>query len=182
MEDSSCITIVVTGSDLSELTKEAGGHRIQRIPENERKGRVHSSTVTVAVISQEAENTLELHDKDLKIEWFSGTGCGGQHRNKHQNSARVTHLPTGEVATAQTRSRQSSLKLAKDDLLARLDALSKSKKVSELSSLRTSQMGSGMRGDKIRTYRSQDNSAKDHRTGKSAQLSKILAGNFHLLW
>lgn len=121
-------------------------------------------------------------DKDLKIEWYSGTGAGGQHRNKHQNSARITHLPTGEVATAQTRSRESSLVSAKEALVSRLNELGLEKNRNDLSSTRKSQMGSGMRGDKIRTYQMQHDIATDHRTGVKVSASRALDGNINELW
>ena len=89
------------------LDNEPGGHRIQRVPPTERKGRVHTSTVTVAVLDPSIAQTA-IQDRDLRVEWYSGTGAGGQYRNKHQNSCRITHIPTGIQATAQCRSRENS--------------------------------------------------------------------------
>ena len=175
------VHILVQGTDLSGLKNEAGGHRIQRIPPTERKGRVHTSTVTVAIIDESAP-TIKVMDADLKIEWYSGTGAGGQHRNKHQNSCRITHLPTGIVATAQTRSRQNSLDQALSTISKEIDKLVKSQYNNAIACDRKQQVGSGMRGDKIRTYRFQDDVVKDHRTDKSASTKRVLAGNFQLLW
>jgi peptide chain release factor 1 len=121
-------------------------------------------------------------DADLKIEWYSGTGSGGQHRNKHQNSCRITHIPTGLLATAQCRSRENSLAEARKTIEQRLDILVKNKYNNTISSDRRQQVGSGMRGDKIRTYRFQDDVVKDHMSDKSASVKKVLAGNFDLLW
>jgi len=163
------------------LENEAGGHRIQRNPPTERKGRVHTSTVTVAVIDPTIQKT-EFKDTDFKIEWFSGTGAGGQNRNKVQNSCKITHIQSGIVSTAQTRSRINSLNLAKSSLLEKLKALEESTRNKEISSYRKEQVGSGMRGDKIRTYRFQDDIVKDHITGKSASVKQVLKGNFDLLW
>ncbi len=163
------------------LENEAGGHRIQRVPPTERKGRVHSSTVTVAIINPEIKEK-EYSDADFKIEWYSGTGAGGQHRNKHQNSCRITHINTGQVATAQCRSRLNSLEQAKTSLLEQLKFGDKKEYYSELSANRKNQVGSGMRGDKMRTYRFQDDIVKDHATGNSASVVKVLKGNFDLLW
>ena len=175
--------ILVEGTDLSGLEQEAGGHRIQRVPPTERKGRVHTSTVTVAVIDADGHSsTVDIPERDLRIEWYSGTGAGGQHRNKHQNSCRITHLPTGIVATAQTRSRQNSLDQAKSTIFLMVDNLVKSVYNKDLASDRKQQVGSGMRGDKIRTYRFQDDVVKDHLTNKTASVKKVLAGNFNLLW
>jgi len=154
---------------------------LQRIPPTERKGRVHTSTVTVAIIDP-TEKVEEYPDSDFKIEWYSGTGAGGQFRNKHQNSCRITHIPTGKVATAQHRSRQNSLDSAKCNLVSLLQEQNKQKRNFEVSSIRKEQVGSGMRGDKIRTYRMQDDIVKDHITGKSASVEKVLKGNFDLLW
>jgi peptide chain release factor 1 len=163
------------------LYNESGGHRIQRVPPTERKGRVHTSTVTVAIVDPSTHST-ELKESDLKIEWFSGTGAGGQHRNKHQNSCRLAHSPTGIVVTAQTRSRQSSLLEAKKALQERVDFIMSSAHNGNVASDRKQQVGSGMRGDKIRTYRFQDDVVKDHLTNKVASVKKVLAGNFNLLW
>lgn len=172
----------VSGDDLSELNNEPGGHRIQRIPPTERRGRVHSSTVTVAVIDPKERRTIEYNDRDFKLEWYSGTGAGGQHRNKHQNSCRLTHLQTKEVATAQCRSRENSFAQAQSELLARLNGSALSSDLKEVAQFRKEQVGSGERGDKIRTYRFQDDQVKDHRTGQTAVLSKVMQGNFRLLW
>lgn len=175
--------ILVEGTDLSGLENECGGHRIQRVPPTERKGRVHTSTVTVAVIDRiEGIGPSTIPDCDLKVEWYSGTGAGGQHRNKHQNSCRITHLPTGVVATAQTRSRQNSYNLAIQNIQKELDADAKRRYNSNIASTRKDQVGSGMRGDKIRTYRFQDDRVQDHVTGKTASTKKVLQGNFELLW
>jgi peptide chain release factor 1 len=166
------------------LDNECGGHRIQRVPPTEWKGRVHTSTVTVAVIdgSEQTSQGVLIPHSDLKIEWYSGTGAGGQHRNKHQNSCRITHIPTGAVATAQCRSRQNSYNEAMQDIQSRVDNLTLSKYNSSISNNRREQVGSGMRGDKIRTYRFQDDSVQDHVTGKRAKCNTVLKGNFELLW
>ena len=171
----------IEGSDLQGLYHEPGGHRIQRVPPTERKGRVHTSTVTVAIIDPQ-EVCSVIRDSDLRIEWYSGTGAGGQHRNKHQNSCRITHIPTGTVATAQCRSRENSLNEAMTAIKERIDSMMQNKYNTEVASNRRQQVGSGMRGDKIRTYRFQDDVVKDHMTDKSASVKKVLAGNFDLLW
>lgn len=173
------------GSDLTQLNNEPGGHRLQRTPPTEKRGRVHTSTVTVAVIhtDQYAEpDYSEIDPRDFKTEWYSGTGAGGQHRNKHQNSIRLTHLPTGLVETAQCRSRETSQKEAMEQMVKNLRSNAKYRSIVAQSIERKKQMGSGMRGDKVRTYRFQDNIATDNRTGKKAPLSKVMEGNFNLLW
>lgn len=151
------------------------------MPPTERKGRVHTSTVTVAVIdaifAEKQYNTA-----DFNISWFSGTGAGGQHRNKHQNSCRITYLPTGQVATAQCRSRVNSMEQAKAALMLQLINGDRFAQSISIATDRKEQVGSGMRGDKIRTYRFQDDVVKDHNSGKTASLPKVMRGNFDLLW
>lgn len=142
---------------------------------------MQTSTVTVAVIDPSISNFV--HSKnDFKIEWYSGTGCGGQHKNKHQNSCRITHIPSGITQTSQTRSRENSLSDAKSKL--ELLLIDKYRKESESTTalIRKNQVGSGERGDKIRTYRFQDNVVTDHNTGKSAPCDQIMKGRFKLLW
>ena len=153
------------------------------MPPTERKGRVHTSTVTVAVIDRDATpDVVPIPNNDIKIEWYSGTGAGGQHRNKHQNSCRITHLPSGLIVTAQTRSRQNSLSEAMAELQHRLDAELKRQYNNTIACERKQQVGSGMRGDKIRTYRFQDDRVMDHVTGKVSSTKKVLQGNFDNLW
>lgn len=166
------------------MDQEAGGHRIQRIPPTERRGRVHTSTVTVAVIDPDNDTNVneEIPDSDLVIEWYSGSGAGGQHRNKHCNSIRLKHIPTGIVRTAQKRSRDSSYKSAyaalKDDIT---NAMLKSTSDHQ-NNVRQQQVGTGMRGDKRRTYRFQEDRVVDHLTGKKATASQVMRGKFPKLW
>jgi peptide chain release factor 1 len=121
-------------------------------------------------------------DADLKIEWYSGTGAGGQYRNKHQNSCRITHIPTGITAKAECRSRTNSLEEAKLAIQQRVDSEAQSQYNTTVASDRKRQVGTGMRGDKIRTYRFQDDNVQDHLTGKRAKCSSVLKGNVDLLW
>ena len=143
------VHVLVEGADLSGLENEPGGHRIQRVPPTERKGRVHTSTVTVAVVDPQVISTV-ISEHDLEIEWFSGTGAGGQYRNKHQNSCRITHIPTGIVATAQCRSRENSYNEAMATIVNKVDNIVKTQYNNDVASNRREQVGSGMRGDKIR--------------------------------
>ena len=139
--------------------------------------------MTVAIIdATESQRAVAIPETDLKIEWYSGTGAGGQHRNKHQNSARVTHIPTGIVVTAQCRSRQNSLAEALQTIQTQVDNITQTAYNKTIAADRKQQVGSGMRGDKIRTYRFQDDRVQDHITGRSAKCSAVLKGNFDLLW
>lgn len=153
------------------------------MPPTERKGRVHTSTVTVAVIDGSSDpDSVAISKNDLKVEWYSGTGAGGQYRNKHQNSCRITHIPTGIIAKAECRSRQNSFEEAVAAIQQRVDFELKQLYNNNIAKDRKRQVGSGMRGDKIRTYRFQDDRVQDHLTGKSAKCSSILKGNVDLLW
>jgi protein subunit release factor A len=172
---------------LSGLHNEAGGHRIQRVPPNERRGRVHTSTVTVAVTSSPSESALDRTllqraETDFRVEWFSGSGAGGQHRNKHQNCARIFHIPTGLKQERQGRSRDSNYREAMSALVSMLDDRLRSGSKALEDDVRRQQIGSGMRGDKRRTYRFQDDTVVDHVSGKSMQASKAMKGGFASLW
>ena len=153
------------------------------MPPTERKGRVHTSTVTVAVIDRDAEiGSATISENDLKVEWYSGTGAGGQYRNKHQNSCRITHIPTGIIAKAECRSRQNSRDEALAQIQQRVDLLYKTQYNNTVAVDRRQQVGSGMRGDKIRTYRFQDDVVQDHKTGIKANCTQIMKGNIDHLW
>lgn len=128
------------------------------------------------------QHQVQFNEKDFKIEWYSGTGSGGQHRNKHQNSCRITHLQSGIISTAQCRSRENSLNEAKATILGRLEHQQRQSQYLSHSQIRKNQVGSGERGDKIRTYRMRDDRVKDHRTDKEASTTKVLSGYFDLLW
>lgn len=176
------ISLLITGKDLTCLDREAGGHRWQRIPPTEKRGRVHTSTVTVSVTDPDAVCDFELRDEDLSLSWYSGSGAGGQHRNKHANCARLTHVPSGITVTAQTRSRENSLQQARTALVERLQAMHASAQHDELSQQKKSQVGSGQRGDKIRTYRLQHDEICDHRTNKRITCRQLERGMLDLLW
>lgn len=165
---------------IDKWRQEAGGHRFQRVPPTERRGRVHTSTVTVAVVDHAAFESV-FNEDDVKIEWFSGTGKGGQNRNKVQASCRALHVPTGIIAKAETRSRTSSQNLAVAELKRRVDEAAQGLDASRKATERKQQVGSGMRGDKIRTYRLQDDTVVDHRTEKRATWKQIERGEFALL-
>lgn len=143
---------------------------------------MHTSTVTVAVVDPLAVPTGCRPDDDFSIEWFSGTGKGGQHRNKHQNCVRLTHRPTGIVQTITGRERASNLRQAFETLNARLDIDDAARRHGGQNAIRRDQVGSGQRGDKRRTYRFQEDQVWDDRTGKVARLSRVMAGHFDLLW
>lgn len=155
------------------------------MPPTERKGRVHTSTVTVAAFERGPQREAEgipRSDADFRIEWFRGSGAGGQHRNKHANSARVIHLPTGLTQERQGRKREKNLEEAMAAIRAELDALDAARAAAAENRQRAGQIGSGMRGDKRRTYRFQDDRVVDHVSGRDASCSRVMKGQFDLLW
>ncbi|WNO10887.1 peptide chain release factor-like protein [Teredinibacter sp. KSP-S5-2] len=165
------------------MLQEAGGHRIQRIPPTEKRGRVHTSSVTVAVYDASIKRDLEeLSNQDVRIEWFSGTGAGGQHRNKTQNCCRVIHTSTGMVESHQGRNRETNKKLALEALERRLFNAAKASQNMDINTIRTEQIGIGLRGEKIRTYRQKDNLVINHVNGKTTRYTSIMKGNFNKLW
>lgn len=144
---------------------------------------MHSSTVTVSVLPDTGQGApLIVPEADLHLEWYSGSGAGGQHRNKHQNSARLRHLPTGILVTAQCRKREESLRQARAALLERLSILAQTDTRGRENMVRADQVGTGMRADKRRTYRFRDDRVQDHLTGRSAACSAVMRGRFDLLW
>jgi peptide chain release factor 1 len=141
--------------------------------------------VTVAVLDPTvAGNALyeKRSNDDFSIQWFQSLGAGGQNANKHHNCCRIVHLPTGLKQEQKGKSRESNLRQAKDALIGILDEKLRTEKASKAADTRKSQMGSGMRGDKIRTIRFQDDVAKDHRSGRQCQATRLMEGNFDLLW
>ncbi len=119
---------------------------------------------------------------DFRIEWFSGQGAGGQHRNNSSNCCRLIHIPTGIKQEQQGRKREQNKRNAFAAITKTLDSLAQKEKNSILSKEKKGQVGSGMRGDKIRTYRFQDDMVVDHQTNRKAKCSKVLKGRFGLLW
>lgn len=174
------ITLRLTGRDLSSLDNEIGIHRIQRVPPTEKKGRVHTSSVTVAVTNPNINSDVRyesIDDSDFRIEWFSGTGKGGQRRNKVKSSCRLIHIPTGLTQTAQTRSRESSLAAAKSKLLDALTELKASNHSGTINAIRVDQIQSGI----TRTYNFKRNTVTDV-NGTAASMKDVLRGKFDLLW
>lgn len=176
--------LTLDGDGVERMDHESGGHRVQRVPQGERNGRVHSSTVTVAVLDPRAPPTsLDRYPAhEFAVSFFSGTGPGGQNRNKVQACARVVHLPTGRTRTAQTRSRDNSTRLAMAALLEDLQTAQAQAEQARTDRERRAQMGSGERGDKRRTYRCQEDQVLDHRSGRRARASSVLDGHLEPLW
>jgi len=156
---------------------EAGGHRFQRVPPNEKRGRVHSSTITVAVLDDEVACELEIRAQDLDWSFCRSSGDGGQHLQKTDSAVQLVHLPTGvSVRCEAGRSQHENKKLALAALRERLLEARRAEQSAARASERRSQIGSGMRGDKRRTIRVQDDSVIDHLTGRSWRYKDYVRG------
>ena len=163
----------------SRLKYESGVHRVQRVPETETSGRIHTSTATVAVLPEAEEVEVEIKDEDLRIDVFRAGGHGGQSVNTADSAVRITHLPTGIVAQCQNeRSQLQNRQRAMEVLRARIYAKEYRSQLEERDEARRQQVGSGERSEKIRTYNFPQNRVTDHRTNMSVyQLEGVLEGN-----
>ena len=163
----------------SRLKFESGGHRVQRVPETETQGRIHTSTATVAVLPEADEVELEIDPKDLKIDTFRSSGAGGQHINKTSSAIRVTHLPTGTVVECQDeRSQYKNKDKALRVLRARLLDAKVAVQNAEIAANRKSQVGTGDRSERIRTYNYPQLRVTDHRIGLTIyRLFDVLNGD-----
>ncbi len=161
---------------LTPLFAENGGHRWQRIPPTERRGRVHTSTVTVAVLELRAERDWRLDPAEIRTAVTRDSGPGGQHRNKTESCVVMTHLPTGLTAKAAAKCQHRNRAAARALLEARVQAFFEKNAEAERRTERRAKHGSGQRGDKVRTYRVRDDRVTDHRSGKKTTLTALRAG------
>jgi peptide chain release factor 1 len=178
------MTFRASGKDAAQLFgHESGGHRFQRVPPTEKRGRVHTSTITVAVLQEAAITQVQLDWKDLEIRTCRGSGAGGQHRNRTESAIQITHIPTGiqvrcENERSQHQNKDEALKVLHARLLERAVSASNGARAAD----RKDQLGTGCRGDKVRTIAVQRDSVNDHMTGKSTTYQRYRKGHLEDLW
>ncbi len=167
----------------SRLKYEAGVHRVQRVPETESQGRIHTSTVTVAVLPEAEEVEVEIRPEDLRIDVFRASGHGGQHVNTTDSAVRITHIPTGIVVTCQDeRSQHKNKAKAMKVLRARLLEMKRKEQQKKIAEERRSMIGTGERSEKIRTYNFPQGRVTDHRIGLTLyRLNDILEGDLDMI-
>jgi peptide chain release factor 1 len=178
------IIVLIEGQDVySRLKFESGVHRVQRVPETEAQGRIHTSTVTVAVLPEAKEVDVEINTEDLRIDTFRSSGHGGQHVNVTDSAVRITHLPTGLVVTCQDEKSQHKNKAkAMKVLRSRLLNLQQEEQQSKISEERRNLVGTGDRSERIRTYNYPQGRVTDHRIGLTLyKLENILQGQFDMI-
>ena len=174
------VSFIIEGDGAySRFKFESGVHRVQRVPETEASGRIHTSTVTVAVLPEAEEVDFEINTADLQVDTFRASGAGGQHVNKTDSAIRITHLPTGTVVECQDeRSQHKNRAKAMKILVSRLAEEERRKQNEELAAERKSQVGTGDRSERIRTYNYPQGRVTDHRIGLTLyKLEQILNGD-----
>lgn len=179
------VDFLVRGPDalVRPLLQESGGHRWQRVPPTERRGRVQTSTVTVVVMPAREARSWSIRDCDLEISTMRGSGAGGQHRNRTESAVRMRHLPTGlEVRICSERSQHRNKDIAREILEGRVADALESVALRARRSQRRELAGTGERADKCRTYRVKDDQVVDQRSGRRAPLSKVIRGELGDLW
>jgi peptide chain release factor 1 len=174
------ISFMVKGDSVfSKMKFESGAHRVQRVPKTETKGRIQTSTATVAVLPEQTDVEVEVKASDLRIDTYRASGAGGQHVNTTDSAVRITHIPTGIVASSQDgRSQHDNKDIAMTMLRAKIYQAEVDKQQSEAHDLRKSAVGTGDRSEKIRTYNYPQNRVTDHRINLTLQkLDQVMEGN-----
>ena len=167
---------------METLRQEAGGHRWQRVPPTEKKGRVHTSTVTVAVLVPTTQERYILKESEVEIIRTRDSGPGGQNRNKVESCVVVKHKQFNVQAKAAKRDQHKNKKKALETVENRINEILQEEHHKQTSQARQQQVGSGMRGDKVRTYRSQEDQVTNHLNNKKVSLKKVYKGELEELW
>ena len=174
------ISFTISGENVySKMKFESGVHRVQRVPATESKGRVHTSTITVAVLPEIEDVELVINNSDLKIDTYRASGAGGQHINKTESAVRITHIPTGifvacQEGKSQIENRETAMKM----LRSKLWEIQEEEKRKNISDMRKNQVGTGERAEKIRTYNYPQNRVTDHRINLTLnKLDNVMLGN-----
>lgn len=175
------LVLEVSGDNVyGKLKFESGAHRVQRVPETEAKGRVHTSAATVAVLPKMEPEDIDIRKEDIRTDVFRASGAGGQHVNRTESGVRFTHLPTGAVAeSTESRSQHKNREIAMGRLIQQIKEAQLAKEANALSSQRRSLVGSGDRSEKIRTYNWPQNRVTDHRLegdNKNFNLDRVVEG------
>jgi peptide chain release factor 1 len=176
------LVLDISGENVyGKLKFESGAHRVQRVPETEAKGRVHTSAATVAVLPKMEAEDIDIRKEDIRTDVFRASGAGGQHVNRTESGVRFTHLPTGAVAeSTESRSQHKNREIAMGRLVQQIREAQLQKEASALASARRSLVGSGDRSEKIRTYNWPQNRVTDHRLegdNKNFNLDKVVEGD-----
>ena len=177
------VSFMISGEGAySRFKFESGVHRVQRVPETETQGRIHTSTATVAVLPEAQDVDVEINPSDLQIDTFRASGAGGQHVNKTESAIRIIHIPTGTIVECQDeRSQHKNKDKAMKILRSKILEAEREKQMSSIADERKSQVGTGDRSERVRTYNYPQGRVTDHRVGVSSyDLEGVLAGDFDL--
>ena len=173
------VIVRISGQDVySQLKFEAGTHRVQRVPETEAQGRIHTSACTIAILAEVEEVEIDINPADLRIDTYRASGAGGQHVNKTESAIRITHIPTGVVVECQDeRSQHKNRARAMSLLQSRILSQKQEAQSAEIAASRKLHVGSGDRSERIRTYNFPENRLSDHRVNfKANNLDAVLNG------
>lgn len=183
VSDNIIIFKVIGKKSFDFFRNESGGLRWQRVPPTEKRGRVHTSTITIAVLPEVAESKVFISEKDIEWKAFRGSGPGGQHKNKTDSAVMLHHIPSGiKIRSESEKSQKQNKNTALAILRAKLYAEKESAKNSKIKKIRKNQVGSGMRGDKIRTIRLQDGIVINHLSNKKISFKSYLKGYIDSLY
>lgn len=176
------VSLWLTGKGVKSIfSNEQGCHRWQRIPPTERKGRVHTSTITVAILEENNYKEVEIHPSEIRIETTRGTGKGGQHKNTTDSCVIITHIATDIKVVRDGRNQHKNKEDALKEIKKRVNEYYRTGHLEEYAEIRRDQIGKGERSDKRRTYRVKDGIVTDHITNKTVSFKEVMKGKIELL-